>query len=478
VKGLALCLLVALACACRTYDTTYTDDAGGMCVKPHAQCSEGCVDVSSDRDNCGACGFSCGPLALCVSSTCVACPPNETACGTTGAAFCADLTANDQNCGSCGNACALGTSCKAGQCVCPLTTCGTACVDTTNDAMHCGSCTNACPSGAANEIATCTNSQCSILCAAPFADCDGNGTNGCETNLQTSASSCGACGRSCFTGGCSAGLCGATTYATGGTLGPLAVDATSVYWADRSASGAIFSAPIGGGAGTSIVSDNAATVLGVDASQIVWLHLNDEIDSVPVSGGSTTKLDQKSGVRGLAFEGGYVYYTLSSGPVMRAGEDGSSAPVTLTGATNPSAIAVDGANVYFADGAGDLFVVPVSAQNVPPTPFASGAQVSATIALDATHVYWVTGSGNIFRQTKTGATATQLASGQPIVTNLATDGVALYWGDASGIIDRMPVTGGIPVPITKAQPGTLRTVVVDSSRVYWSSDTLVGSTTK
>ena len=476
MKGIFVCLL--LSCACRTYDTVFTDDAGGLCVTPHAPCDGLCVDLSTDRDNCGGCGVSCGANALCVASACAPCPSGETACGTSGATFCANLSSNDENCGACGNACPHGTTCNGGQCVCPLTTCGSDCVDTQSDVSHCGSCTNACGTGGSNEIAICTKGQCSVACAAPFADCDGNGNNGCESDLQTSPANCGACGRACVSGACSAGLCAATTYATGGTLGPLAVDATSVYWADRSVSGAIFSAPIAGGTATNLVADNQATVLGVDASQLVWLHLNDEVDSRPLGGNTTTTLDKPSGVRSMAFAGGYVYYTLSSGPVMRAAEDGPTAPVTLTTSSSPYAIAVDGANVYFAAGSGDVFVVAASAQNATATSFAPGAGVATTIALDASNVYWDAAGGDVIRQAKTGTNAGVIATSLQIATNLASDGVSLYWGDTSGVVERMPVTGGLPVAVTKTQPGVMRTVAVDSSRVYWSTDTIVASTTK
>src|SRR5205085_8291062 len=34
-------------------------------------------------------------------------------------------------------------------------------------------------------------------CDPGFADCDGNGKNGCETDLESSAGNCGACGNAC-----------------------------------------------------------------------------------------------------------------------------------------------------------------------------------------------------------------------------------------------------------------------------------------
>jgi hypothetical protein len=48
-----------------------------------------------------------------------------------------------------------------------------------------------------NATAMCTAGRCGFTCAAGFGDCDGNAGNGCETDLDTSTSHCGACGRGC-----------------------------------------------------------------------------------------------------------------------------------------------------------------------------------------------------------------------------------------------------------------------------------------
>jgi hypothetical protein len=47
-----------------------------------------------------------------------------------------------------------------------------------------------CPSGQQVCDARCVD----VHCAAGFADCDGNATNGCETDTRTSATHCGGCG--------------------------------------------------------------------------------------------------------------------------------------------------------------------------------------------------------------------------------------------------------------------------------------------
>jgi hypothetical protein len=82
---------------------------------------------------------------------------------------------------------------------------------------HCGRCGNACPS--INGTATCAMGACALACNAGFGNCDGNPANGCETNLATTASSCGMCGRACAlpnaTAGCASGQCTVASCAAG-----------------------------------------------------------------------------------------------------------------------------------------------------------------------------------------------------------------------------------------------------------------------
>jgi hypothetical protein len=62
-------------------------------------------------------------------------------------------------------------------------------------------------SAVSNVLVTCTLAPC----AAGYGNCDSLDTNGCETNLNTSTASCGACGNPCSTSnataGCSSGSC-------------------------------------------------------------------------------------------------------------------------------------------------------------------------------------------------------------------------------------------------------------------------------
>ncbi len=62
------------------------------------------------------------------------------------------------------------------------------------------------------SIDACMGDRCVTMCPAGFGDCDGNAANACETNLSTSATSCGACGRACPSGQtCAMGACAPVT---------------------------------------------------------------------------------------------------------------------------------------------------------------------------------------------------------------------------------------------------------------------------
>jgi hypothetical protein len=483
VVGLVFVALSLALATCRTYDTIYTDDGGGKCVLPNIECNGGvCVDPTSDRLNCGGCGNSCKANELCANNGsgagCVACPTLQIACGTSGAAFCTDTTSDSRNCGGCGVSCSTGLVCQNSTCACPLTTCNSACVDTTTDVNNCGGCNVVCPSGGPHEGAVCTQSHCSIVCAPFFADCDGVGTNGCEANLQSGTTSCGACFRSCAgAAACTGGMCATTKYANGFTqLGGTAVDTSFVYWGDRSSTGSIRRAPVSGGTAQTYFADNASTLLFSNATRLVWLDVNTTIQSRLLSGGSVTSLVTTSGILAMFVDSGFAYYGTSAGVVARVPVDGSSGTTTITSVTSPRAIVADGATVWIASVNGDIVTAPASAQNVIATPFATSA-LTEVLALDATSIYWLTSSGDVIAHAKSTSTQSTLATKQDIATNLVTDGTLLFWGANDGSIRELPVTGGKPLVIASGET-QVASLAIDATTVYWTTPDHVSSTSK
>ncbi|MDW8246014.1 MAG: hypothetical protein RMJ84_05520, partial [Sandaracinaceae bacterium] len=91
-------------------------------------------------------------------------------------------------------------------------------VDTNTNPMHCGGCNRVCSGGNANW--SCRDGACRIeSCMAGYGDCDGDPTNGCETNLMNSIGHCGRCGNRCMGGNatwsCVGGVCSVASCNSG-----------------------------------------------------------------------------------------------------------------------------------------------------------------------------------------------------------------------------------------------------------------------
>ncbi len=233
-------------------DTDNCGSCGNACVTPHATAActsgvcgiascdtgysdcnndptDGCeADTNNDPANCGACSNVCpatGGAPVCNSGTCgiSACPSGTGECDGDPSTVCeTNLLTDLSNCGYCGNACNLpnaGSTCSTGQCT--ITSCdsGYADCDTlpangcevnlASSVNNCGACGDACTN--ANGQTACVNAACSPTCNTGYGDCDGDATNGCETDTATDPLNCGTCGHVCNstngTPSCVAGAC-------------------------------------------------------------------------------------------------------------------------------------------------------------------------------------------------------------------------------------------------------------------------------
>ncbi len=194
-------------------------DAGwGNC---DGSASNGCeVDTRASTTHCGRCGNACSApsnaTATCAAGACgFACAAGFADCDRGASNGCEVDTRSDRaNCGACGMACAAGEVCSAGVCrsTCAAgeTNCAGSCANLASSLSHCGACGRPCPSPA-NATPACADGACRFTCAAGFGDCDANPSNGCETSLRTTVTSCGTCGRVCAlanaTAACDAGAC-------------------------------------------------------------------------------------------------------------------------------------------------------------------------------------------------------------------------------------------------------------------------------
>jgi hypothetical protein len=269
MRSLALAGVSAVVLAnCGTTDNPGRAPSGqqtggvGVCPPNQLPCGAGCVDVSSNVLNCGACGVACPLGDVCQAGACVdVCGAELAFCG----GQCVSLQ-SPANCGACGNACLPGQFCVGGACsaTCAGTVCpgpsGSECALLSDDRNHCGACNNACAPG---DI--CVAGQCTLDCGALMA-CDGvcvdvlsdpahcgacgtactggkscmQGTCSCPVGRQAcgdacvdtalDAAHCGGCGQACVAGGlCEAGRCAGPDGCTDTPAAGLELSAVDVY---------------------------------------------------------------------------------------------------------------------------------------------------------------------------------------------------------------------------------------------------------
>lgn len=145
------------------------------CISPSVLCNNICVNIQTDKNNCGSCGVVCpnypNAITSCVGGNCMIASCNS------GFANCDGMLAN---------------GCET---------------NLSNSTNNCGACGNIC--SFPNASAVCVNGTCSIgACNAGFANCDGMAANGCEVNLTSSNTNCGTCGVVCPSGRrCVNGVC-------------------------------------------------------------------------------------------------------------------------------------------------------------------------------------------------------------------------------------------------------------------------------
>ena len=251
--GLGACDKTTHTCQDCAVNSDCGSAAGAACCNKH------CVNTKSDPLNCNGCGVACsGAETQCCNGACSnpnADPNNCGGCGT----VCNTLNASSASCGGgmCSWTCNAGFAhCTAGNTGCDTNLggsgkklCGAVCVAsasccTSSDCttppapIACyasgvcsgvgGTCSYAVKAGSKVCGATCCNAingtctaTCTLTCNSGYADCDGDPSNGCETNLagagkKLCGSVCIAIGTCCSNADCMTPPTPATCYATAG----------------------------------------------------------------------------------------------------------------------------------------------------------------------------------------------------------------------------------------------------------------------
>lgn len=186
------------------------------------------IDLRSDPNNCGSCGFACpksvnGGLFTCADGKCqMACADKRLDCNGIVDDGCeANIEKND-NCAGCGIECndpakpcvhsstgLLGCGCNPTDILCPDSLGQRHCLDPSEDDKNCGACDHVCDPTLGvepplpNTYYGCSDSECGhSKCNSGMGNCNGIKDDGCETPLSTDEN-CGGCGKACPAGqGC------------------------------------------------------------------------------------------------------------------------------------------------------------------------------------------------------------------------------------------------------------------------------------
>jgi hypothetical protein len=203
-------------CTVKSCNANY-DDCNGLA-------SDGCeINLSMNQTNCGMCGNNCTTAFANASGTCSASTCSLTTCNV-GYGNCNQIemdgcetntTSARLHCGGCGKECLASTSAHVSSNSCSASTCNPVCnsgyancdgdgyngceANTANTRLHCGGCGLECSSAASAHVSTnnCSGSSCNPSCTTGYGNCDADGYNGCETDTTTSRLHCGGCGQEC-----------------------------------------------------------------------------------------------------------------------------------------------------------------------------------------------------------------------------------------------------------------------------------------
>jgi hypothetical protein len=227
-----------------------------------------------------------------------------------------------------------------------------------------------------------------------------------------------------------------TLATTGSDPSAIAVDATSVYYA---ADGSVLEVPIGGGAPVTLVANAGLTNgLAIDAGYVYWADNRGFIMKIAVGGQSPVRISSSPGYPSrLAIDATSAYWADATGLMTAPLTGGPATYLWMDYLILDSLVATRTGEVYFTNGTLDAgALVAIAADGGTLRQLSLGQQPSG-LAADEANVYWADRRrGTVEYLPRSGGASVPLASGEDQPGAIALDAAYVYWADLGGTIMR------------------------------------------
>ncbi len=257
----------------------------------------------------------------------------------------------------------------------------------------------------------------------------------------------------------------------------LAIDGGNLFFADNTASdGIIKTVSQNGGSvatlynGVVLPENGGYRCLGylLAEGSKVYGHYgsydNMNIFSGPESGGTLTTLVSLRGGSLIGVIGNDLYYSMGFSTLNKMSKSGGASSQVASGyfirgtACDPEAI-------YFVDySTRNVYKCSLASGAV--TPMITGNTAESSLFLDAQYLYQNLG-GSIRRVAKSGGQTETLFTGTTGYGGYASDGTYVYF-ETKDAINYIPAGGGLPTQLISIPPGSLTSLIVDKTSVYWT----------